>query len=268
MELGLKGRRALIVGGSRSIGKTIALALGEEGCDIILTGREESDLIEACSEITGKTGLKASHIVFNVFSDNPYGNFLAEFQKRTNCLDILVNAIGGVSRAKRFHELEIGDWKEMYEFNLFGPAEITRLVLPILVKSDQSRIINIASISARQPGWSNPDYISSKAAMINLSKYWANEYGKFGLTSNVICPASFTGEGWERIINDRAKRENISVEEARRVLTQEQTAKTVLDRLGTPEDIANLVVFLASSKAGYITGTCIGVDGGASKDAF
>ena len=264
MDFSLKNRVALVTGGSRGIGKTIALSLAKEGADIILCGRGSEALEKTRAEVE-KLGVKAYAKSLDATKPNEVGELFSEIVERIGGLDILVNNIGGVTRFGAFEDLETKDWIETMELNFMSMVHFSKEALPWLKKSKHARIINISTIPARQPGFFNPHYNAAKAAMLNLSKYLANNFAKDGVLVNSICPSTIRGENWNERVADRAKRDGINTEEAEAKMVAEETKKVPLGTLGEPEDIASVVVFLSSDKARFITGTSIDVDGGVSR---
>ena len=271
MDLKLQNKTAIVTGASEGVGKVIALSLANEGCNVIICSRDKAKLIKAANEIKKNCKNKESQVSFGVVDvtdaksiDSFFSNLPKKFK-----LDILVNNAGGTrDRFAFFEDLNDEQWQDSFNFNLMSAVRFVRHSLPLLKKSASGRIINTGTPPARQPGASNPDYISMKAALINLNKYLSNSMAKHNITVNAVCPGSLTGSPWERSIKDRADRSGITVEEAEKIILKEFSAKVPLGRLATPEDIANLVTFLASPLAEYITGTCIAVDGGLTKSAF
>jgi len=142
-------------------------------------------------------------------------------------------------------------------------VRFTRAVLPLLRASRcGGRIINIGSLPGIQPGKFNPDYAVAKAGVHILTKCLANEFGPEGIRTNCICPSTLNGGGIMRNAKDRAKRERISVNEAKEKIIENAAKKNPLGQVGTLEDVANLVSFLASDAGQFINGVCIPVDGG------
>lgn len=261
MDMGLQNRVALVTGASRGIGKEIALSLAREGVEVILCGRTEQTLQKAKPELE-QYGVAAHIKVADLTKPSEVEGLFSEVVEKIGKLDIVVNAVGGVTKFGGFEDLSEEDWMESLRLNFMSMVSVSKNALPWLKKSDQARIINIASVPARQPGLYNPHYSVAKAAMLNLSKYLANNYAKDGIRVNAICPSTITGDNWDGRISDRAKREGVSLGEARKIMEDEEKIKVPLGVLGVPTDIASLVVYLSSSRAGFITGTCIDVDGG------
>lgn len=267
MDLSLKNRVALVSGSSRGIGKAIALELAKAGADVILCGKTNEALQKVKSEME-KTGVRVYAQSVDATKLDEVAKFFSETVGKIGRLDILVNNVGGVTKFGSFENLEDKDWRETIDLNFMSMVYFSKAALPWLKKSDQARIINISTVPARQPGTYNPHYSASKAAMLNLSKYLANNFAKDKILVNAICPSTIVGDNWDERIGDRSKREKVSLEEARKIMENEEKGKVPLGELGLPADIASLVLFLASAKSRFITGACIGVDGGVARSIF
>jgi len=263
MDLNLRGRTALITGSSQGIGKAIAIALAKEGCNIVLCARGLEKLSKTNAEIRGMDlGIE----VFYNTVDATNREDVKRFMSTLNKLDILVNnAGGGTEKPLQLWGLTEKQWIDMYKLNTLSMVWFTEFSLPLLEKSSQPRIINIGSKTSHEPGWNNPHYGAAKSAMDFLNKRMANELAPKGICVNIIGPHSVACDTWERDVKDRAKTKGISVDEARAIMTKEATDKIPMGRQGTTEDVANLVVYLASAQANFITGIYIPVDGGTLK---
>ena len=267
MNKSLQGRIALVTGGSRGIGKAIAATLAREGADIILCALNADVLEQARVEIE-KMGVKAWAAAFDATDSGEVKNFFEKTVRSVGKLDILVNNVGGVMDHAAFEELSDKQWLDSWNLNFMTAVYFTRGALPWLKKSKTARIINISSTAGKQPGGFNPHYGAPKTALNSLSKFLANQLAPQKILVNSICPSTVNGGLWEKHIADKAKRSDISIEEATRLMEEEVKKKTPLGKIGTPEDVAELVAFLASDKAQFITGTCIAVDGDLIKSIF
>ncbi|MGD0977369.1 MAG: SDR family oxidoreductase [Minisyncoccia bacterium] len=270
MDHELKGKTAIVTGSSKGIGKSIAFALAKEGCNLILCGRNSFKLATAVDQIKKIDAVGTVHyeIVDGTKADTVI-NFFKKIPRYCDSLDILVNNIGGgTDKSRKFLDLEDADWLRLYELNFMSAVRFIRCTLPMLTRSKNGRIINIGTLPSRQPGFTNPHYSAAKAALLYLNKYLANDLVKNGICVNIILPHSLLGETWEKNVLDRAISNSISVAEAREIMSKEVCGKIPMSRQGTAEDVANLVVFLASPKANYITGTAIAVDGGTIRSIF
>lgn len=267
MKISLQEKWALVTGSSRGIGSAIATRFAQAGANIILCARGSESLRETSRDLR-RFGTQVEIYSLASTASQDIGRLFTDVVARMGRLDILVNNVGGVEKFGSFLELSDEDWKECFELNLMSMVYFCREAVPWLQKASSGRIINISSVPARQPGFFNPHYSASKAAMLNLSKHLANVLAKDNILVNAVCPSTIKGGGWEKNVQDRATRAGVSYEEAEKSVEGEENKKVPLGRIGKLEDVAQLVTFLASPSASFITGTCIGVDGGTVRSVF
>ncbi len=239
---------ALITGASRGIGRGIALALAGEGCDIALVARGEERLLEAEREIAA-LGVRTTAIVADVTSAADIERMVAETVGRLGRVDILVNNAGG-----SFPDDDAG-WEMAFRANIEAAVRATRAVVPHMKAQGGGAIVHVASIFGREAGGSLP-YNAMKAAMISHAKNSALALAPDNIRVNSIAPGSirFPGGSWDR-------RVEADPEGMARFVEQ----NIAMGRFGTVAEIANVVAFLCSPKASWITGACINVDGGQTK---
>lgn len=268
MDMGLKGRLALVTGSTRGLGKAIAIALAREGAEVMINGIHEESVRKTMKEISDKyrvqtwacpvdvTDAKAIKIFFE------FGPIAAKGK-----LDILVNNVGNIKKFGKFEDLNEEDWQRSFDLICMSAVRFIRASLPYLKRSDQARIINISSLSGHQPSFTglSPHYGVPKAGILNLTKNLANDFGRYGITVNAVCPSTLDGGGWHQNVIDRAKRQHITLYETEELMRQEECNKSPLRKIGTLEDVANKVVFLSSSKASFLTGHIHNVDGGITR---
>ncbi|MDY6833753.1 MAG: glucose 1-dehydrogenase [Chloroflexota bacterium] len=261
MELGLQGRVSIVTGGSRGIGKSVAESLAHEGAHVVICAREAGYLNSVEREIL-LLGESALSVTADVTKPADVKRVVDTTIEKFGSLDILVNNVGGTTRFGAFSELTHDDWMRSFELNVMTMVYFVQYALPFLVQSQSPRIINISSISGVEPGFYNPHYTITKAATINLSKYLANWLAKDQILVNAVCPGPVYSESWNRNVQCLAERDNLTLEEAGEIMNNQESLKIPLQRIGNGEDVAGLVVFLASEKAKWITGSCFHVNGG------
>ncbi len=249
MDLGLKGKVAIVTGGSRGLGRWTALGLADEGCNVAISARGEETLLNTVQEIESR-GVKALGVVGDMARDEDIKRLISETQSKLGGVDILVNNVGG-SRGAGFLETNDEHWMDGINVNLMAAVRASRLVLPAMRERGGGRIITISSIYGRESG-GTVVYNAVKAAEISLMKSLAREFAKDNVLVNSVAPGSilFPGGGWERRMKDDPERIAAFVKN-----------DMPLGRFGRPEELANVVVFLASERASRMTGACINVDG-------
>ena len=251
MDMGLKGKVALITGGSRGLGRAIALGLAREGCNVVVSARGEEALDQAVAELR-EAGVDVLGVPADMTNAADIQRLAAQTVARFGTVHVLVNNVGG-SRGGQV--LTDEDWQGALDINLFAAIRTTRLVLPYMQKQGYGRIINVSSIYGRESG-GNPTYNAAKAAVISFSKTLALQMAPTGITVNALCPGSilFPGGGWARRVEQDP---DAMLEFIRRDMPA--------GRFGKAEEIAAVAVFMASEPASLLTGAAINVDGGQSR---
>ncbi len=278
MDLNLKGETVVVMGASRGLGREIARAFMREKSNVILCSRSRPLLLKTCYDLRKESEKlyndTAGRIEIADIDVTQRADVKSLFQTVRNArgvLRVVVNNVGGPLRFGTYgdgaHAEQMDDalWERAWRANFESTRICCEEALPLLKASGNACIINICSLPAHQPGDHNPHYSVAKAAQLNYGKAISRAWGKYGIRVNTVCPGSLMGGAWEANIQARAEREGVSFEEAKRRTVETDTAKLSLPYLGALEDVANLVVFLASDKARYITGQCIDVDGGACR---
>jgi 3-oxoacyl-[acyl-carrier protein] reductase len=251
MDLQLAGKTALVTGASRGIGRAIALGLAGEGARLALAARRTNLLREVAQQICDAGGQQPSVIEADLYDSETPDRLAAAASRQLGGIDILVNAAGG-SRTMPF-EAGPERWNEAMTVNFFRLRELTHAVIPGMRENGFGRIVNITGSS--EPRGINAAN-SAKAAVHAWAKGLSREMAKHGITINCIQPG--------RIISEQILRMYPTEEDRRRFAAENIPA----GRFGEAEELAVLAVFLASPRAGYITGTVIPVDGGLSRFAF
>lgn len=267
MDLKLKDRIALVTGGSRGIGAGIVRQLAQEGVKVIFCARASAAMTALEAEVRAGGGVCCA-IPVDVFDPVALQAVVDAAAAHWGGLDILVNNVGGAIRFGGFEDLNDDDWMKAYEFNVMSTVRCTRAALPYLRKSTLKRVINISSTSGHQPGFYNPHYAVTKAAVVNLGKHLANILAKEKILVNTVCPGPVHSESWESNILKIAAERKISVDEARSAVEKEEAAKIPLGAVGEAEQIAAVVALLASPASAWTTGSCFHVNGGKMASAF
>lgn len=263
MNLGLKGKNVIVTASSTGIGKTIAECFAAEGANLALCSRSKNKLIAAANGIKSKFEVDVFWSVCDINSLSEIESFYNSAVYKFGKIDILVNNCGGPA-AGYFANLPEEKWDEAYKQVLLSVIRFNRLVLPDMITNQWGRIINITSISVKQPIENLILSNTFRAAVTSLTKTLSNEYAHNNITFNNVAPGYILTHRLYELAVSRSRETGKSHEE---ILIQ-MSKDVPMKRLGTPEEIAAVVVFLASKHASYITGTTIQVDGGLTKFVF
>jgi 3-oxoacyl-[acyl-carrier protein] reductase len=251
MDLGLKGKVAIVTGGSRGIGKAIARGLGSEGAQVVICARGAEALYATAEELRSD-GISVHALPLDL-GDSDAGERLVQAARETfGGVDILVNNVGG-NRRKPFEETTDLDWQELFDLNVATAFRATRAVIPALRERTEGSIIFIASIFGREAGGPGLSiYNTTKSALISAARILALELAPEGIRVNTVAPGSirFPGGSWDRRVQDDPEGMAAFVRD-----------NLPLGRFGKAEEVADLVTYLASPRASLLTGTCIPVDG-------
>ncbi len=254
MQLSLKGKVAAITGGSEGIGRATALRLAELGARVAICARRADVLEKAAVEIR-KLGAEVLAVVADASKADDMPRFIEETVKRFGRIDIVVNNAGGTGQSP-FAKVDDPEWRNDIEIKVMAQVRTARAAVPHMQKQGGGRIINLNMVGAKQPGAAMVPTTVSRAAGLALTKALSKEYAASNILVNAVAVGKIKSMQQER----RAKRSGLTVEEH-----YAQTGKTVpLGRMGEAEEVANVIAFLASDAASYVTGTCINVDGGLS----
>ena len=254
MQMSLKGKVAAVTGGSEGIGRATALRLAELGARVAICARRAEVLEKTAGDIR-KLGAEVLAMTADATSASDMARFVGETVQRFGRIDILVNNAGATGQAA-FDKVDDAAWQQDLEIKVMAHVRTTREVIPHMKRQGGGRIINLNMVAAKQPGPEQFPTTVSRAAGLALTKGLSKELAPFNILVNVVAVGKIKSMQQER----RAKRSGVSVEEH-----YAKTGKTIpLGRVGEAEEVANVIAFLASDAASYITGTCINVDGGQS----
>jgi NAD(P)-dependent dehydrogenase (short-subunit alcohol dehydrogenase family) len=244
----LDGKVALVTGGARGLGLTMATALAEAGADVALTGRTIGPGEAAAAAIAAATGRRAKAFAADVTSVGDIERLAASVESTLGPIDILINN-AGVNIRGTVDQLSETDWDSVIATNLKGPFLCARAIGPGMVKRGWGRVVNLGSILGAVALAGRAPYASSKAGVINLTRVLALEWAGTGVTANAICPGPFATEMNLPLLNDPIK-------------YQEFVKKIPMGRWGELDELAGAAVFLASPASSFITGASLFVDGG------
>src|SRR5215468_9192099 len=262
MDLGLKGKTALVTGGSKGIGRAIAEGLAREGARVAISARTALDLDKAATQIRAAGG-EVVPVAADLSQLAEVTRVVTSVQERFGRIDILINnegAIRGGDFLKTPDEQWAGDWS----LKILGYVRMARAVLPIMQKQGGGRILNVVGAAARNP---TPGYLPggiANAGLINFTKGLADLGAPSNVLVTAISPAATATDRWETLIAQQAHAARTTVDDLR----AKAFAEYPLKRIATPEDIADLACYLVSERASFITGICITVDGGATRGVF
>ena len=245
MKFSLNNKIAIVTGASQGIGKIIAFELAKSGAHVVCISRNKKAIESIVDKITINGG-QASAFACDISDSVTFSEIIRKIIKENSRIDILVNN-AGITKDSLLMRMSIEQWDDVINTNLKGAFHCTKAVLRYMMKNKFGRIINITSIVGLTGNAGQANYAASKAGLIGMTKSIAKEVASRGITANCIAP------GWI----ETSMTEKLSEEVKSKFLSH-----IPVGRIGSPDDIANAVIFLASDEAGYITGQTITVDGG------
>lgn len=257
METGLKGKTVLVTASSKGIGKAVSEMFASEKCNVAICSRKKDDLIKTAAEIKSKHNLEPFWCVCDLNKQKDIEAAVASVKKEFGRIDILVNNCGGPVPGY-FRELTEPKWQDAFEQVLLSVVRFCNLIVPDMIINEWGRIINIVSITVKQPVDNLVLSNSLRMSVVGFAKSLSNEVAKYNITVNNIAPGFTLTNRLYELALERSRREKISHEE----VLAEMAKQIPMKRLALPQEIASAVVFAASENAGYLTGNTIHVDGG------
>ena len=257
MDLGIRGKTALVVAASKGMGKASALGLGAEGARVVMCARGEAALKDAAAEVKQKTGAEVLALPADASRAADISRVVAEADRAFGGVDILVANVGGPPPGP-FEAMTDEQWKAAFEQVHLSTVRFIRAVLPHMKRSRWGRILAIQSSSVKQPVDGLVLSNGIRPGIAGLFKTLAGDMAKDNITVNLVLPGRILTDRFLEHQTDRAKRSGVSLEQQMEI----SSADIPMGRIGTPDEFAAMVVFLASARASYITGVAVQVDGG------
>ena len=264
MDLQLYGRRALVTGSSKGIGEAIARALAREGASVVVHGRDKTKAQAVAHDIVASGG-HADAVIGDLTIDDDVQRLVSEAQALGKPIDIVINNAGGSGSSEDWSTTRPETWALGYDRNVLAAVRIIRGLLPGMRAAKWGRIINISSLAALMPPARRPDYGAAKAAMIAMTASLAKAVALDGITANTVSPGTIHSISLDKAFRNAATTQELAEDAPwhdveRSVLPM--FAQVPMGRVGTLDEIADAVAFLASPRASYITGTNLRLDGG------
>jgi len=260
MDLGLGGKVAIVTGGAKGIGASIVEGFVKEGASVVIAD-SDVDAAQQLAEKLRRNGAKVLVVRADVTKKSDADNLIATTLNEFGVIDILVNNAGVVSDIS-FVDLEESEWDRICDVNIKGVYLITRAVVPHMMSSRYGKIINLSSLAGKRGNIGLAHYCASKFAVIGITQSLAKELGQYNINVNAVCPGIVGTAMWDTLLDARSRRQNLSREQIWEVWMEQ----TPLKRPQTPEDMANVVLFLSSEISRNITGEAISVNGGLYMD--
>jgi 3-oxoacyl-[acyl-carrier protein] reductase len=261
MDLGIKGRSAIVTGGGRGIGRATARQFLEEGVRVTICGRNQETLRKTRDELAQHTGGDVQAVVADMTRPPDIERLVDAAKARYGTVDILVNNAGQMYSG-RFAVMTDEGLKEQFETKIFGFMRAIRLVYPMMKAQRWGRIVNMIGGAGKEP---DPYMFGSgitNSGLLNITKSLSTEFGEDNVLVNAVCPGWVDTNLWRRNAQGLAQELGVTTEEEAR---RQAARKNSLNRFGKPEELANAIVFLCSERASYITGVSLNLDGGRLK---
>jgi 3-oxoacyl-[acyl-carrier protein] reductase len=257
MDLGLKGRVAIVAAASKGLGKAVALELAAEGAELAICARNELALRQVAEQIVGQTGRQVLCRALDVTDGAAISAFVEQVESRFGRVDICITNSGGPP-SKPFKDVAPSEWQSAVELLLLSTVHFAREVLPRMQKHNWGRLVTVTSSAVKQPVDGLLLSNSVRAAVTGLAKTLATEYAPYGITVNNVCPGYTRTDRLDSLAQSVSARTGKTPEDVFASWEKQIPA----GRVGTPEEFAAVVAFLVSERASYVNGVSVAVDGG------
>jgi 3-oxoacyl-[acyl-carrier protein] reductase len=264
MDLQLDGKVALVTGSSKGIGEAVAKGLAQEGAIVLIHGRDRAQADRVEQQIRARGG-QAYVVIGDLTVDEDVQALVEEGVALAGSIDIVVNNAGGSGAGEDWSNTSPGSWASAYDRNVLAAVRVTTALLPQMRAAKWGRIINIASLAGMMPPAGNPDYSAAKAAMLAMTSSLAKAVAAEGVTVNAISPGTIHSAKLDTKFREVAAQQDLPLDASWEEVEQAVLplfAQVPVGRVGTLEEIADAICFLASPRASYITGSNIRLDGG------
>lgn len=263
MDLGIKNRVALVAASSKGLGKAVALQLSKEGSKVVICARNKDRLFKTRDEIAAETGGMVRALIADVTERSQVSKLVEQVVNEFGTIEILVNNAGGPPSGTA-DEFNLDDYQNALKLNLLSTINLCYEVMPLMKKQKWGRIINMTSVSAKQPIDTLILSNTTRTGVLGFSKSISNQLASYGITVNSVCPGYTKTERVEGLAKFFEESGKGSVDEFYKNIEK----AIPMGRLGTPEEIAQAVAFIASEGASYMTGVALQIDGGYIKALF
>jgi 3-oxoacyl-[acyl-carrier protein] reductase len=263
MDLGINGKVALVTAASRGLGKAVALQFAREGANVAICARTDKTINAARDDIARQTGAEVAAFTADVTRDDQVKRLVEDVVRTFGGLDILITNAGG-PKAGLAVDFTVDDYRAAAELNLISTIGLCNTTVPLMKKNRWGRIVAITSVAARQPVAHLILSNTARAGVLGFTKSLSAQVASDGITVNAVCPGYTKTERIEELASMFAEQGRGTIQD----FYQNIEADVPMKRMGTPEEFANVVVFLASERASYVTGIALQIDGGWVKGLY